>query len=369
MFMSKLKKTQEFLQEQYLDVALIMDPAAIRLISGYSTEPHERIAALFVFPSSDPILFVPSLEEKMAREVVETENSHYTVISYADQEDPWQVLSDYLKAINNSLKRWALEKNYITIERLEALQAHFLQADFSHNLSPFINHLRLQKGVKEIELLKIAGDYADLAISIGVNALKEGVSELEVVALIEYEMKKRGILSMSFDTMVLFGDHAADPHGIPGQRTLGQNEFVLFDLGVFYQGYASDITRTVFFGQKMSPEQIQIHEVVQKAHDLALAAVKPGVKAQELDRIARNYISEQGYGEFFIHRLGHGIGQSCHEFPSIVEGNQMELIPGMCFSIEPGIYIPGKIGVRIEDCVVVTENGCELFTHAPCYID
>ena len=129
-----------------------------------------------------------------------------------------------------------------------------------------------------------------------------------------------------------------------------------------YQSFASDASRTVAFG-KIDDQQQEIYKVCLEAQLKAQDAAKPGVTAEELDHIARKVISDAGYGEYFIHRLGHGLGQSDHEFPSIMEGNKMELQPGMCFSIEPGIYIPGFAGVRIEDCVHVTENGCEPFTH------
>ena len=134
-----------------------------------------------------------------------------------------------------------------------------------------------------------------------------------------------------------------------------------------HNGYASDMTRTIFYGEESAknPHHQEIFTIVKTAHDLAIQAVKPGMKASEIDAIARNYIDEKGYGEYFIHRLGHGIGQSCHEFPSIMEGNDMILEEGMCFSVEPGVYIAKDYGVRTEDCLVVTKDGCELFTHFP----
>ena len=169
-------------------------------------------------------------------------------------------------------------------------------------------------------------------------------------------------MQMSFDTIVQSGANAADPHGAPTRTKLQPNKLCLFDLGVMYESFASDASRTVAFG-KIDDQQQEIYKVCLEAQLKAQAAAKPGVTAEELDHIARKVITDAGYGEYFIHRLGHGLGQSDHEFPSIMEGNKMELQPGMCFSIEPGIYIPGFAGVRIEDCVHITENGCEPFTH------
>lgn len=142
---------------------------------------------------------------------------------------------------------------------------------------------------------------------------------------------------------------------------MNQNEFVLFDLGVIYEGYASDATRTIAFGE-VDEEKQKIYEVVLEANRTAQSAVKPGMLAGELDQIARKIIEDAGYGEYFTHRLGHGIGKTAHEFPSINGLSDTILEPGMCFSIEPGIYIQDNVGVRIEDCVYVTETGCEPFT-------
>jgi len=166
---------------------------------------------------------------------------------------------------------------------------------------------------------------------------------------------------MSFDTMVLTGDNAANPHGIPGANKVEKDALLLFDLGVMVNGYASDMTRTVAVGK---PDQFKkdIYNLTLEAQQAALDFIKPGVTAHEVDRAAREVIEKAGYGEYFNHRLGHGIGMDVHEFPSIMEGNDLVIEEGMCFSVEPGIYIPGKVGVRIEDCGVVTKDGFDLFT-------
>ena len=139
----------------------------------------------------------------------------------------------------------------------------------------------------------------------------------------------------------------------------------MFDLGTLCQGYASDVSRTFFYGTNASNKQRLVYQTVYQAQQAALAAVRPGITAAELDKIARDIISDAGFGPYFTHRLGHGIGQSLHEYPSIMEGNNLVIEEGMCFSIEPGIYLPNEMGVRIEDCVVVTANGCQPFTHTP----
>ena len=351
------------LQQLNCDIAFIQDPTTISLLTHYTTDPHERVLAMVISANHSPLLFVPALEKNMAQAAEPT----YTIISYQDHENPWAILTSAIQEHFEFPTKWAVEKNFITLHTVENLKKEIPTIQWTDNLTPVINDLRLRKDADAIQKLKDSGTYADKAVEIGIQSLREGISELEVVAKIEYEMKKLCITSMSFDTMVLFGDHAADPHGVPGDRKLEKNEWVLFDLGTMHNGYASDMTRTIFFGEENAKEvrHQEIFTIVKTAHDLAIQAVKPGMKASEIDAIARNYIAEKGYGEYFIHRLGHGIGQSCHEFPSIMEGNDMILEEGMCFSVEPGVYIANDYGVRVEDCLVVTKDGCELFTHFP----
>lgn len=351
------------LQQLNCDIAFIQDPTTISLLSHYTTDPHERVLAMVVSANHTPLLFVPALEKNMAQ----ADEPTYTVVSYQDHENPWKILTSAIQQQFDSPTKWSVEKNFITLHTVENLKKENSKIQWTDDLTPIINDLRLRKDADAIQKLKDSGTYADKAVEIGIQNLKEGITELEVVAKIEYEMKKLGITSMSFDTMVLFGDHAADPHGVPGDRKLRKNEWVLFDLGTMHNSYASDMTRTIFFGEENAKEvrHQEIFTIVKTAHDLAIQAVKPGMKASEIDAIARDYITGKGYGEYFIHRLGHGIGQSCHEFPSIMEGNDMILEEGMCFSVEPGVYIANDYGVRVEDCLVVTKDGCELFTHFP----
>lgn len=357
-----LNTLQTFLKENNCDLAYIQDPASIRLLTNFSSEPHERVIALVVTCELKTLLFVPALEHAAAQKA----EPMIPVYSYHDHENPWQLLVDAIHTISPA-KTWAVEKEHFSLARFESVSSVLPHVQFAADLTPFFNQARLIKQEHEIQLLHEAGALADLAVEIGATTLKEGISEIEVVAEIEYQLKKRGVTSMSFDTMVLFGDHAADPHGEPGKRRLQKNEWVLFDLGVMHKGYASDTTRMVFFGEKPNTHQQEVFDVVKEAHDLAIQAVKPGVTASSIDKIARDYITAKGYGDYFIHRLGHGIGQSCHEFPSIMEGNDMLLQEGMCFSVEPGIYIAGDIGIRVEDCLVVTKDGAEVFTHSPAF--
>lgn len=229
------------------------------------------------------------------------------------------------------------------------------------DIDQVLKDFRNVKTNDEIELLQKAAKYADLAIQAGVDKLEVGVSEIEVLNHIETTMKQHGISKMSFDTMVLFSNNAAAPHGTPGERTLKENEYVLFDLGVIYKGYCSDITRTVPFGTPSDKAQ-EIYNVVLDANKQAIEMIKPGAKIADCDKVARDIISNAGYGEYFPHRLGHGLGLSVHEFPDISSANTDEFKPGMVLTVEPGIYVPGVAGVRIEDDIVVTEDGHRILT-------
>lgn len=353
------------MKSQDVDIVFLNDPKNVFYVSSYRSDPHERILAAVLFKDAKPLLFVPALEENDARNTAK----EFDVVSYMDTQDPWSVLATSMKERLSPLSAWSIEKDFLTVERMEALRLHFPTATFQHNISEALQEMRLIKNEQELTFMKEAGRWADEALKIGAQTLREGITEMEVVAEIEYQLKKRGVAEMSFSTMVLFGENAASPHGVPGDTKLKKNQFVLFDLGTMHEGYASDVTRTLFFGEEPSEHQKRIYELVLEAHDKAMAAVRPGITAGALDASARSIIADAGYGSHFNHRLGHGLGQGVHEFPSIMEGNEMTLIEGMCFSIEPGIYIEGDIGVRIEDCGFVTADGFESFTHTPTGID
>ncbi|MCA9766910.1 MAG: aminopeptidase P family protein [Carnobacterium sp.] len=359
MINKKLTYLKEWLIESKIDCALLTDPENIAYYSGFKSEPHERILALAIFPSTDPFLFTPSLDMKDAQ------NSEwsFSVYGYLDNENPWSILSKKIQEATTSTECFAIEKSFLTVERYEKLCLFFKNSTFE-NVSEKIQEMKLIKDSSEIKKMIEAGKWADKALEIGFNTIKEGISEEEIVAEIDYQLKKQGIKEMSFETMVLTGDHAASPHGVPGARKIKKNDMVLFDLGVVYNGYTSDVTRMAIFG-KPSKEAEKVYSIVLKAHQAAIAAVKPGISAGQLDKIARDIITNEGYGEYFTHRLGHGLGSNVHEFPSIMEGSELIIKEGMCFSIEPGIYIPEVVGVRIEDCLYVTKNGCELFTTTP----
>lgn len=361
--MSKqLKFLQEYMVSENIDLVYLDDPTTVAYFTNFESNPMERIVA-YVTSQTDDFLFVPGLELEDAKVKTTIKN----IFSYSDDENPWAIIAKNAKELAGEIHSYRIDESTLTVERDKNLSQAILKAHSPNHttehddIGAFINQMRVVKTEDEIEKMLDAGRLADEAVQIGMDALREGITEQEVVSIIEAEMKNRGVSEMSFPTMVLFGDNAANPHGNPGNRGLKQDEFVLFDLGVIYNGYASDVTRTIAFGQ-VNTQKEEIYEVVLSAQKAAQEAVKPGMRAGELDQIARKVITDAGYGDYFTHRLGHGIGKTAHEFPSIHGLNETILEPGMCFSLEPGIYIPGKVGIRIEDCVYVTEDGCEPFT-------
>lgn len=353
-----IKELQNWLNVQQLDVAYISDFHSISYLTGFESDPIERILALVLFPQNDPFIFAPALEV----ETVKATGWPYPVYGYQDSEDAFAMIAGHIKDETTHFENWAVEKGTLTLERAQQIQRVVPNVKFKDDLTPLIERMRLIKTPVEIEKMHQAGADADRAFQFGFDALATGKTELEVMAELEYHIKARGVPAMSFETLVQFGAHAANPHGSTGQTKLQPGELALFDLGTVYDGYVSDSTRTVAY-QSVTDHQRDVYNVVLEAQLTAQDAVKPGMTTGELDQIARDVITKAGYGEYFVHRLGHGLGSSVHESIQVAPNNDLVLEPGMAFSIEPGIYIPGDLGIRIEDSVVLTEAGADSFTH------
>lgn len=225
-----------------------------------------------------------------------------------------------------------------------------------------VTQLRMIKEVFEIRIIKKACSIAAAAFAEEKERIVPGCKELEVASALEYNMRQRGALRTSFDTIVASGPRSAMPHGVAGERVIQQGDCVTVDFGAFYHGYCSDMTRTVFAEGPASAKLQEIYQIVQAAQEAAIRGFYTGMPAYILDQLARDYITRQGYGPCFGHSLGHGVGICVHEAPYISPRGTALLKPGMVFSIEPGIYKEGVGGVRIEDLVVVRENGLEILT-------
>lgn len=347
---------QQAMTSEAWDAVLITDPKHVYYLTGFACDPHERFLGIVFTPDHEPTLIVPALDADKAREV--SSISH--IVTHSDTDNPYVILKQHLPDQLNSL---AMEKAHMSVSNFEALKQAVPAQQFA-DAGPLLQSMRVIKSADEISRLKDAIVCIETVLDNVVKRIKVGMVEIEVVAELEYEMKKQGAEGPSFSTMVLSGPNAALPHGIPGRRRIQEGELLLFDLGVYLNGYASDITRTFAIGE-VDKETERIYHTVLAANEAAIAATKPGAAFGSLDQTARQVITDAGYGEYFTHRLGHGLGIDVHEYPSVHGQNTDILKPGMVFTIEPGIYVPGKAGVRIEDDVVVTEQGVEVLTSYP----
>jgi Xaa-Pro aminopeptidase len=230
-------------------------------------------------------------------------------------------------------------------------------------VSGLIEKLRLIKTDAEIKILKVAADIADAAYKHILDFIRPGKTELEVSNELEFFMRKAGATSSSFDIIVASGYRSALPHGVASDKVIETGDFVTLDYGAYYNGYVSDITRTVAVGEP-DAKMKEIYDIVLEAQLKGMAGIKPGMTGREADALTRDYISEKGYGEYFGHSTGHGIGLEIHEGPGLSFRSDTVLEPGMVVTVEPGIYIPGLGGVRIEDDTIITKDHNEALTHS-----
>ncbi|MDC3412653.1 Xaa-Pro peptidase family protein [Aquibacillus sp. 3ASR75-11] len=356
---TRINKLLHMLKEKNVDSLFLTSKANIFYLSNYYTEPHERLVAIYLDQKDDPLLILPAMEKQDAVQA----GWKGALLPYTDDENPWKLFSNYIKQLKRKPKSLAIEKDHLTVDRYESIKGVLPSTELIEG-KELVSDLRLIKDKEEMDTLKHAAKLADYGIKVGVDALQVGKRELDVIAEIEYALKKEGVREMSFSTMVLAGKNTASPHGTPGLNKIKAGDLVLFDLGVVYNGYCSDITRTIAY-QEINPEQEKIYQAVLRGQEKAIEAAQLGKTVGTLDQAARHYISAAGYGEYFTHRIGHGIGIDVHEYPSLTSENNLTLQSGMSFTIEPGIYVPNVGGVRIEDEIVMTEEGAELLTTYP----
>ncbi|GGE52112.1 putative dipeptidase YkvY [Pullulanibacillus camelliae] len=356
----RLDNFTKWLNQNDYSFAFLTEPKNVFYFTGFMCDPHERLLGLAVFQDGEPFLVCPNMEVSQAKQ----SGWPHLIIGYDDHEDPWKTIHSKMKErFTSPSMKAAIEMDTLPYARAQKLQQMFDHAQF-FAAEPGVNQLRNIKDETELSSLRKAAELADFAISVGAGAIKKGKTEQALVAEIEYELKKRGCEGMSFATTVLTGDKTAAPHGHPSDRQIREGDFVLFDLGVIVDGYCSDITRT-FAYKHISDEQQKIYDTVLKAEEAAIRAAKPGTEIGAVDRAARTLITEAGYGDYFTHRIGHGLGLGIHEAPSMSSNNTAQLETGMVFTIEPGIYVPSIGGVRIEDDIYLGENGAETLTNYP----
>ncbi|MEU1816487.1 aminopeptidase P family protein [Streptomyces roseifaciens] len=316
-------------------------------LTGYRPPVTERLTALLIAPGARPQLLVPALERPDAEQAPAAPS--LSVTGWSDGRDPYAALAPLL----DPKGRYGVSDNAWALHVL-ALQRACPGVSYGA-FTEVMPMLRAVKDAYEVERLAAAGAAADAAYEQVVGLRFAGRRECEVAADLARLLREHGHSRVDF-TIVGSGPNGANPHHDAGDRVIELGDMVVMDFGGLKDGYGSDTTRTVHVGEPTAEER-KVHDVVREAQQAAFEAVRPGVACQEIDRVARQVIRGAGYGEYFIHRTGHGIGVTTHEPPYLVEGEHLPLVPGMCFSIEPGIYLPGRFGVRIEDIVVCTDSG------------
>lgn len=351
---------QEWLRQNGRAAGLITAPVSMKYLTGWSN-PSKRFSGLVVPTSGEPVLIVPTLEMAEARHSAVSALRNWT-----DGENPFALLAEVLTTAGAQGRPIAVEKEALSLLVYERMAAGLgvgpgRLLEQVGDLTPVISGMRESKSEAELAFMQRAADIVNPALDAAMKAIKPGITEKQLAAILEEAMNQAGAQGFAFDTHVLFGAKSALPHGSTGDQVLEPNQVVLMDFGAMYQGYRSDITRTVSCGN-WPGEMAKVYDTVLAANQAAIAAVKPGVALGEVDRAARRVIEEAGYGEYFIHRTGHGLGLEVHEEPYVVGGNTKLCKPGHVVTIEPGIYLPGVGGVRIEDDVVVTETGCRVLT-------
>jgi len=349
---NRIAKAQGLMAELGVDLMALSLGSNMLYLSGFSDEPGERLLLLLVPQEGSPIFLVPELYANQVRQASPFENLRV----WKDSEDPVALLERTVADFGLRGARMLVDDS-MWATFLLILETTLPQAGFAL-ASQVMIPLRMQKSPDEIEHMSQAGAIADQAFEEILKLKVSGMDELELATALEEAMKENGAEKIAFETLVASGPNSALPHYRAGQRKIEPGDAVILDFGCRIHGYCSDMTRTLVCSEPSNKIQ-DIYEVVKGGQENAVQAIMPGVEAQAIDRVARGEITHAGYGNHFIHRTGHGIGLDVHEAPYIVEGNDLKLEEGMTFSVEPGIYLPGEFGVRIEDIVFVTETGAK----------
>ncbi len=351
----RFTRLQQLMHANNLESVVINPGPTLTYLTGLHFHLMERPTLLIYHEGSQPVLILPELELSKAQ------SSSIALKPYTFNDDP----STWPGVMQTALAELGLATGKIGVE---PTRLRFLEIDFLQHAAPgleFVNgesvfsSLRLNKDPDEIQAMRKAVQIAQNALTATIPFIREGVSEIEIASRLTIELLKAGSATeLPFQPIVAGGPNSANPHAVPTERKLQRGDLVVIDWGAAWQDYASDLTRTFAIGE-LSDELRKVYETVKAANAAGRAAGQPEFEAGEIDKASRAVIDSAGYGQFFTHRTGHGLGMEGHESPYIFGANTQPLTTGMVYTVEPGIYLPGKGGVRIEDDVVVTASGCE----------
>ncbi len=346
----KLSRIIKSMEENNVPQLIISDPLAIYYLVGKRIAPGERLLALYLNVNGNHKMVINELfpqEEDLGVELV----------WFNDVQDGVEILSQFVEKD----KTVGVDKTWPARFLLRLME---LGAGSKFvNGSPIVDYVRMIKDEREQELMRKASLENDKIMEQLVPLVVKGYTEVELNAIVRDMYAKTGHSDVSFDPITGYGKSGADPHHVTDNTKGKRGDSVVLDIGGILNNYCSDMTRTVFIGE-VSDRAREVYEVVKEAQARGIAAAKPGNRMCDVDLACRNYIEEKGFGQYFTHRTGHSIGMEDHEFGDVSSINEDIIKVGQCFSIEPGIYLPDEeIGVRIEDLVIITEDGCEVLNH------
>jgi Xaa-Pro dipeptidase len=359
-YKQRLNRLEHLLKEAQVDLLAIVPGANLRYLTGLEMHPSERISMALLPTMEQPLLLVPELEAARAQASIQVQPTLYT---YTDQEGPGRAFERVASKLQLEAKTIAVEHLRMRVLELRQLERCGSGCQFVDG-EPLLSRLRIVKDDAEIEAMRRASEVNGKAFQKLVAHIRHRETERALAAAWQKAALDAEGDELPDIPIVASGPNAASPHTEAGSRPLQEGDLVIVDGFLRSQGYYSDITRTYAVGE-VDKELARVYSVVQEANAVAREIIKPGVTAEQVDAAARGVIENAGYGQYFVHRTGHGLGLEIHEPPYIVEGNKLALQPGMTFTVEPGIYLPGRGGVRIEDDVLVTEDGCETLTTLP----
>lgn len=346
----RFKRVLDKMQEEDLKQIIVTDPVAIYYLIGKKINPGERMLALYLNTDGDKKLVINELFPQEGDLGVD-------LIWYNDVEDP----IDYLAKEIKDYEKIGIDKTWPSGFLLR-LQEKFPDKKYV-NSSLLIDEVRMIKDKEEINLMRESSRINDKVMDELIPWVTKGLTENELSDKVKEIYKSHGIEDVSFEPITAYGKGGADPHHETDNSKGKFGDSVVLDIGGFYKGYASDMTRTVFIGE-VSDKAREVYEIVKEANLRGIAAAKPGNKMSDVDKACRDYIEEKGYGKYFTHRTGHSIGLEDHEYGDVSSVNDAIIKPGQIFSVEPGIYLMDEgIGVRIEDLVIITEDGNEVINH------
>lgn len=349
MLKTRIDRLKRFFDECSLNALLLTDLRNIRYLCGFSGSEGVLLV------SRDNAWFL--CDSRYTAQAAEE-------VQGAEVRECGAVRIDTVASLANEYKldRIGFEAAHTTVSAFRRMSEKLSGIELVE-IGSGLDEIRICKDHAEIEQLKAVASLSSLALASVLSDIKPGVREVEIALALELEMRRRGAEGKAFDFIVASGERGAMPHGRASDKIIQSGDMVTIDFGALKDGYHSDETVTVACGNP-GIRASEIHAIVKSAHDLAIDAVRPGISCKDLDEVARSYIRDKGYGDYFGHGLGHGIGMEIHEMPTLSPRSSAVLEEGMAITIEPGIYIPGFGGVRIEDTVIVTGGGCEVITSA-----